>query len=362
MEEQEERDTHGLFSRPATLKYSEGVPGGYSSFSKLGTEEWEPERNIPLKPPKNMMAPSDDEPIAAEDLMINPPTVFDGNRKKLQIFLRQLRNCFMGAPSSFSRDGQKIAFALSYCVGGAAEAWVESFYTTKEDEAAKAVPPKEIEYGTWEDFENALKASFKQTDADKVAAIYDLNALRQVGGTTAEDHVTQFKILLSKSGLAETKDIILKFQTSLRPQLRRIISYGSVQPTTLAEWYKVAIEIDNLQRRIAEDIERDNRRNPVSVTAHKATSKALLRSGVRTIQASQTGTGYKGDKNKEREGHDDVDKEYAAWPQQGASLYTSGAEKGDGIRSQEECMDEADLGTGEWLWKSSSVPSDKPGS
>ncbi len=88
---------------------------------------------------------------------------------------------------------------------------------------------------------------------------------------TAEDHVAHFKTLVVKSGLKEENDLIAKFQRSITPRLRRIVSYKE-EPTTILGWYKAAIAADNTDRRINEDIDRFKRENPKPTPATR-TSK-----------------------------------------------------------------------------------------
>ena len=120
-------------------------------------------------------------------------------------------------------------------------------------------------------FAKDLEDAFKSEYAEQIA-INDLNNLIMKRTTTGEDHVAHFKTLVIKSGLKSDPDLMAKFQRSVTPRLRRIISYKG-DPTTLIGWYQACITADNTDRRISEDIERFNRQNPKQTTTPARTTK-----------------------------------------------------------------------------------------
>ena len=61
--------------------------------------------------------------MATPRVKINAPEVFDGDRRKAQIFLRQCQLYMMGRKRDFEDDTAKIAFTLSYMRGGPAKRW-----------------------------------------------------------------------------------------------------------------------------------------------------------------------------------------------------------------------------------------------
>ena len=190
--------------------------------------------------------------VAERDAKINPPEIYDGNRKNFKRFWQQVELYIMGAPKQFPSDGQKIAFVLSYLRKGDADSWAESFQTQKAEEAKKS--GKSLEFGSWTEFQNEITEAFQSLDAQK-DALSDLNQLYLDKKSTAEDHVARFKTLVVKAELKEEKDLITKFQQSLPHRMRRIIAFQK-EPTTLKEWYEAAIKVDNLERRLNEDLAR----------------------------------------------------------------------------------------------------------
>lgn len=151
-----------------------------------------------------------------KDPKINPPDVYDGNKRNFSRFWQQVELYMIGAPEQFSTDGTKIAFVLSYLRKGDADSWAESFQTMKSTAATAAGQP--LSLGTWDQFVLDIKAAFKSEYAEK-DAIHDLASLYMQKGVSAEDHVAQFKTLVVRSGLKEEKDLMAKFENSLRPKI-----------------------------------------------------------------------------------------------------------------------------------------------
>ncbi len=174
---------------------------------------------------------------------INPPDVYDGNKRNFHRFWQQVKLYMAASPKNFGEDNQKIAFVLSYLRKGDADSWAESFQTQK---SIGKKPEDVLDLGTWAQFATDLEDAFKSEYAEQ-DAISDLNKLVMTRNITAEDHVAHFKTLVVKSGLKEENDLIAKFQRSITPRLRRIVSYKE-EPTTILGWYKAAIAADNTDR------------------------------------------------------------------------------------------------------------------
>jgi len=201
-----------------------------------------------------------------KDPKINPPDVYDGNKRNFSRFWQQVELYMIGAPEQFSTDGTKIAFVLSYLRKGDADSWAESFQTMKSAAATAAGQP--LSLGTWDQFVLDIKAAFKSEYAEK-DAIHDLASLYMQKGVSAEDHVAQFKTLVVRSGLKEEKDLMAKFENSLRPKIRRLISFKG-EPKTLQEWYDAASLADNNDRRLEEAIERSKGRPGTQIKPNKS--------------------------------------------------------------------------------------------
>src|SRR5208282_3671277 len=79
-----------------------------------------------------------------------------------------------------------------------------------------------------------------------------LNNLKQ-GNRTAEELVTEFRLLAGQAGLeakshSDHLHLIGLFRNALRPSLSRRILFGEVVPKTIEEWVAKAIQFDTNYR------------------------------------------------------------------------------------------------------------------
>lgn len=185
----------------------------------------------------------------AESATINLPTVYDGNKKKFNRFWQQVELYFIVEENESDTDDKKIAFVLSYPRKGNADLWAESFQAQKRQAAEKA--GIDLTFGTWSQFEIDIKDAFSYEYAER-DAICDLNRIVKQPHISTEDHVARFKSLVIKSQLKEEHSLIYTFQTSLPGWLRIAMSYAD-PPTSLEGWYKLAIQVDNIHKKIRQD-------------------------------------------------------------------------------------------------------------
>ncbi|KJA14032.1 hypothetical protein HYPSUDRAFT_467255 [Hypholoma sublateritium FD-334 SS-4] len=181
---------------------------------------------------------------------INPPDIYDGNKRNFHRFWQQVQLYILASPKQFTLDAQKIAFVLSYLRKGDADSWAESFQMQKAAESSGS----DTDLGKWSDFVTDITKAFKSEYAAK-DALTDLSNLFLKKNTTAEDHIAQFKTLVVKAGLKEEKDLCAKFEQSLSPRLRRLISYRG-DPKTLQAWYDAATTMDHTDRQLNESNQR----------------------------------------------------------------------------------------------------------
>lgn len=181
------------------------------------------------------------------ELRINLPTPFTGIRSKLPTFLQDC-NVYLGINRNiYTDDEKKVAFVLSYMTEGDALTWKEQFIRQRTNNAGV------IDLGTWINFLQDLEASFKEED-QVGNALYQLNHLKQ-GNTTAEEHNTNFKLLLGKAKIVSDPTnqtnqsvIIDYYKRTLNPRLVTKILSGETIPQTIEQWYSKAITLDNNYR------------------------------------------------------------------------------------------------------------------
>jgi hypothetical protein len=181
---------------------------------------------------------------------LNDPKPFTGKRDEIGKFLRDTGLHIAVNDHIYNTNIKKIAFVLSFMTEGDAASWKEEFLESK------AKTPGPIDLGTYTQFLTELEEAFKPYDAPG-DALEEIKTIR-IGNNSAEDHVAQFKMLVTKAGLAESSMLIDAFRETLRIPLQKQILNLETQPTTLAEWYKAAIALDNKYRRIQRIIGRSN--------------------------------------------------------------------------------------------------------
>ncbi|KAG2005841.1 hypothetical protein CC2G_002209 [Coprinopsis cinerea AmutBmut pab1-1] len=206
-------------------------------------EEEEPFTPITLEQPVTMVNPanpdngtrdvvmSDETNQKIPERRINPPSPFTGKKEDLNTFLKDQNQ-------------------------DEASAWKEAWLRSKETDS-------DIELGTWKDFVAIFKQAFTPIN-EQEDALQCLKTMTQ-GKKTAEEHVADFKIVLSKTNLlskdhanktedqrvADAGDTVARdyFQASLNDPLRKKLFDLEKPPRTFKEWTEKAIEKDNNYRR-----------------------------------------------------------------------------------------------------------------
>jgi hypothetical protein len=85
---------------------------------------------------------------------------------------------------------------------------------------------------------------------DAVHNAFHKLALLKQGSKTADEHIADFKIVIAQTKMTDEVAIINLFQQTLnRGLLSRILQLDTV-PTTLADWYKKATQLDNAWRQM----------------------------------------------------------------------------------------------------------------
>jgi len=189
-----------------------------------------------------------------KEIRINKPTPFDGNRKKIESFIQECKVYLHINKKVYSTDEAKIAFILSYMNKDEAQKWKMTFLreiTNKEGE---------LVFPTIKEFINGLAEYFSPVNLMQDAA-HQLALLKQ-GKKTAEEIVTEFRLLIAQAGYdaKSTSDhlhLIDKFQSVLNPALVKKIMLLDTPPTTISTgWISKAILLDNQYRMTMEVLKR----------------------------------------------------------------------------------------------------------
>jgi hypothetical protein len=226
---------------------------------KVDEEPTEPKEPEPPKQPEDPEPEPDTmvEDKTPKEIRLNPPTSFDGTKSKFKAFRQAVDLYLLLNQKIYDNDDKKIAFTLSYLSEGEAAAWRQAYVDSVKQ------PDNTYKFGEHKDFEKLLKDAFAEAD-EAGEALFQLKHLKQ-GKKTADEHVSEFKIILSQTGLlgsnhaalADDKkkedpgDIAAReyFMESLNEKLLQKILFAENVPETLEGFYKKAILFDNQWRR-----------------------------------------------------------------------------------------------------------------
>jgi Ty3 transposon capsid-like protein len=167
---------------------------------------------------------------------LKTPTPYTGKREDLRRFLQEVKIYLLANGDAYPTDQDKVLFVLSYMSDGDAASWKEEFFDTKD----QIVP---LDLGTYKNLIDEITKDFSPYDAPK-DAIYEMKELR-MGNTSIEEHVAKFKMLVTKSKLAKNDAVVEYFRETLPIPLQTKIMSLATPPTTLDDWYKWAITLQN---------------------------------------------------------------------------------------------------------------------
>jgi Retrotransposon gag protein len=208
-----------------------------------------------------------------KEFNINKPTEFDGNRKDVQSFLQNCRVYLQVNKHVYTTDDSKVAFVLSFMNDKEAKRWKENYLIQITNVEG------DLNFPTFKDFLAKINIDFKPANKGKDAA-HQIAMLRQ-GKKTAEETVTEFRLLTNQAGYANDTPsdhlhLIEKMQTVLNPSLvKRVLLLDDV-PNTVDKWAEKAIQIDSNYRQTMETLERltGERRNPKASTPRASSSSS----------------------------------------------------------------------------------------
>ena len=173
------------------------------------------------------------------ELKLVPLKPFTGNREDLNGFLLDLNLYLMVNHEIYNTSFKKIGYALSFMfmTSGDVKSWKDQYL----EELNRG---EYLDLGTWSEFTEALRESFKpyNTPGDAMKKIINLKK----GDATVEDHIAKYKILLRKAKIPEdSPPAIDYFMRSLLIPLQRDLLRLSTPPKDLKEWYSWASKLDN---------------------------------------------------------------------------------------------------------------------
>ena len=206
----------------------EDTPPSPSTVSSLNFDQ----TSTPLTPP----IMSDGSIHSGGKKELKTPTPFSGKRDDLRRFLQEVKIYLMANKHVYSTDQDKVLFVLSYMSEGDAASWKEEFFETKE----QATP---FDLGTYDALLTKITTDFSPYDAPK-DAIYEMKELK-LGNNSIEEHVSKFKMLVTKSKLEKNDAVAEMFRETLPIPLQKNILSLATPPSKLDEWYDWAVKLQN---------------------------------------------------------------------------------------------------------------------
>ena len=154
---------------------------------------------------------------------------------------------------------------------GDANSWKEEFFDTAEQKAAQN--NTSLLLGTYNELIASIVKDFSPYDAPK-DAIYEMKELKMGNNTSIEEHVSKFKMLVTRSKLAKNDAVVEYFRETLPIPLQRNIMSLSSPPTDLDGWYDWAVKLQNNFMHMKNAISKtQNQGNSSSSSSNKKTTK-----------------------------------------------------------------------------------------
>lgn len=172
---------------------------------------------------------------------LKAPTPFSGKRDDLRKFLQEVKIYLLANGDAYPTDLDKVLFVLSYMSEGDANSWKEEFFDTAEQKSAQDGSP--LKLGTYDELIKLITTDFSPYDAPK-DAIYEMKEMK-MGNMSIEEHVSKFKMLVTRSKLAKNDAVVEYFRETLPIPLQKNIMSLETPPTTLDDWYKWAVKLQN---------------------------------------------------------------------------------------------------------------------
>src|SRR6202044_193546 len=168
-----------------------------------------------------------------KEIGINKSTPFTGDRLKVNSFIQECNVYLTINQLVYNTEDAKIVFILSYLTDKEVLQWKEQYIESISNETTGA-----LTFPPFTTFLTTFKEAFKSADRTR-NAMNKLVLLKQ-GNRSAEELVTEFRLLAGQAGLTATSTsdhlhLIGLFRKTLNPQLARKILFGDVVPTTIQD-------------------------------------------------------------------------------------------------------------------------------
>ena len=188
----------------------------------------------------------------ATELKLKQPASFSGKRDELDDFLEDILLYLDVNDEVYDNDKKKIGYTLTFMDKGDAKSWKTQFLKS-------CATPTGVNTGMWTAFLTKIKSDFKPYDAPG-DALEELLVLK-MGNSSIEDHISRFKVLLTKSEVPTTSPSAIDyFRKTLSYPLQKKLLDLAEPPADLDDWYKWASRLDNNYRKIQRIFQRPSGR------------------------------------------------------------------------------------------------------
>jgi hypothetical protein len=196
----------------------------------------------------------DSETVYKTGIKLASPSVFDGDRRKAILWLKQVETYLTINERTYDSDTKKVAFALSYMQKGEAAKFAETVYSTEWKHwgrrnvtregvtTAESYVVDDGPLGRWEDdFLRLFKAQFFPRNVAMQAADR-LSNLKQTG--SVEAYISIFRRLAPDCGLDPGTQALF-FRKGLKKDLFMEIMRRPALPEDVHDWMDMAMEIES---------------------------------------------------------------------------------------------------------------------
>ena len=177
-----------------------------------------------------------------KEVKLHMPLPFSGKREEMTKFWQDCNIHMSVNDDIYNTDKRQIAFVLSLLTQGEAASWKEQFVGQAILNWKKAGVP--LDFGTFAVFETNFFEAFKPFDesGDAWAEMCELKFNGKEGNM--DEHITRFKTLLTKTGMAESTAVVDSFRETLPKALQQRIILLPDALETLNGWYKWVAEME----------------------------------------------------------------------------------------------------------------------
>jgi hypothetical protein len=138
---------------------------------------------------------------ASEKIKLNPLTPFTVKQNKFVLSTQDVCVYLKVNQYIYNNNNNKISFILSYLSRGDAAIWKQQFIQSKIEEHEEE-GTKELNWGTYKDFVEALKKMFQPYD-EPAEALEDMKKLH-LNDNSITEHNSKFQLLVSQTEMKDS--------------------------------------------------------------------------------------------------------------------------------------------------------------